>query len=229
MDSFEGVQNDPRSLHKYLYANANPVSRVDPSGNFSIAEAVETLEMAALRGYTFLQFSPTIQLIKAGLQIANLLGLVFSEHYRNEFLALGPEAANFIFEDFFEVVSSAKAGIRNYSELLQLRQGYEAEVKGLQTFASELQSAGKTTEEIAKEMTTARRIIGMRYKDASPSNIREAIFARNLDKYQDPLGPTYDYLRNVKGYSDEQIIQSSMKPEGGDFWWIWIARKLGLL
>lgn len=32
MDPFEGNQSDPQSLHKYLYAHANPVNNVDPSG-----------------------------------------------------------------------------------------------------------------------------------------------------------------------------------------------------
>jgi RHS repeat-associated protein len=33
MDTDEGDDTDPLSLHKYLYASGNPVSRVDPSGN----------------------------------------------------------------------------------------------------------------------------------------------------------------------------------------------------
>ena len=32
MDSYEGSIDDPVSLHKYLYANANPVMYSDPSG-----------------------------------------------------------------------------------------------------------------------------------------------------------------------------------------------------
>ena len=32
MDSFAGVIRDPYSLHKYLYANANPLRYIDPSG-----------------------------------------------------------------------------------------------------------------------------------------------------------------------------------------------------
>jgi RHS repeat-associated protein len=32
VDTFEGSQSDPLSLHKYLYAHDNPVNRIDPSG-----------------------------------------------------------------------------------------------------------------------------------------------------------------------------------------------------
>ncbi|MBO5088229.1 MAG: hypothetical protein J6C01_06100, partial [Lachnospiraceae bacterium] len=38
MDSYQGSIYDPVTLHKYLYANANPVRYTDPSGYFSIAE-----------------------------------------------------------------------------------------------------------------------------------------------------------------------------------------------
>ena len=55
-DTFEGNQSDPLSLHKYLYAHADPVNRVDPSGheslaslNFSIA-IISQLATHELRG-----------------------------------------------------------------------------------------------------------------------------------------------------------------------------------
>lgn len=38
MDSYQGSIDDPVSLHKYLYANANPVSNSDPSGCSSLAD-----------------------------------------------------------------------------------------------------------------------------------------------------------------------------------------------
>ena len=39
-DSYAGSISDPVSLHKYLYANANPVTYSDPSGYFSLGELV---------------------------------------------------------------------------------------------------------------------------------------------------------------------------------------------
>lgn len=38
MDSYAGTLDNPVSLHKYLYANANPIMYTDPSGYFSLAE-----------------------------------------------------------------------------------------------------------------------------------------------------------------------------------------------
>jgi len=37
-DTFAGHLEDPVSLHKYLYANGNPVDYLDPSGQFTLAE-----------------------------------------------------------------------------------------------------------------------------------------------------------------------------------------------
>lgn len=37
-DSFEGVSEDPASLHRYLYCASDPVNQSDPSGMFSLSE-----------------------------------------------------------------------------------------------------------------------------------------------------------------------------------------------
>jgi hypothetical protein len=45
-DAFKGREMDPASLHKYLYANADPLYFIDPSGNFSLGEISITIGIA---------------------------------------------------------------------------------------------------------------------------------------------------------------------------------------
>jgi RHS repeat-associated protein len=40
MDPFAGNNQDPQSLHKYLYAHCNPINSSDPSGTYSFGEMV---------------------------------------------------------------------------------------------------------------------------------------------------------------------------------------------
>jgi len=42
-DGYEGSSGDPASLHKYLYANADPVMRFDPSGRMTLNDVMVTL------------------------------------------------------------------------------------------------------------------------------------------------------------------------------------------
>ncbi|MBI3661728.1 MAG: RHS repeat-associated core domain-containing protein [Acidobacteria bacterium] len=45
MDRFEGDSQSPLSLHKYLYASAEPVDNRDPSGFTTLAELTETAQI----------------------------------------------------------------------------------------------------------------------------------------------------------------------------------------
>jgi len=60
MDTWLGRSSDPVTLHKYLYAYANPVMFVDPSGNMSLQEQTTvqrtTLEWAKMAQSTGTQF-----------------------------------------------------------------------------------------------------------------------------------------------------------------------------
>jgi len=47
-DPFEGRQEDPRSLNRYVYAHSDPVHSADPSGRMSMTEIVVGLKMLAI-------------------------------------------------------------------------------------------------------------------------------------------------------------------------------------
>ncbi|MFN8036450.1 MAG: DNRLRE domain-containing protein [Acidimicrobiia bacterium] len=97
-----------------------------------------------------------------------------------------------------------------------LRQAYVNDVKSIGDVAAEWQRAGASPEEVAREAWADRRALGIQYKNLTPPDMLERITARNLAKHGDPLGPTIDFLRDVKGYSWEQIIERARTPGGKD-------------
>lgn len=96
-----------------------------------------------------------------------------------------------------------------------LRLEYEAAVKGLAKREAALRAGGASPEEIARELSAARRARGVEYKALTPAEKLSEIYARNLEKYGDKLGPTVDWLRaRVKSWDD--IIESAKRPGGQD-------------
>ena len=66
-DSHEGNNEDPLSLHKYLYAHGNAVSGVDPTGNFTLTEKQITgLTIASLFALSAYAVLPAQQKAQAG-------------------------------------------------------------------------------------------------------------------------------------------------------------------
>ena len=51
MDDYSGNMQDPQSLHKYLYAHANPCNCIDPSGRFTL---INVLTVVALMSMMFM-------------------------------------------------------------------------------------------------------------------------------------------------------------------------------
>ena len=47
MDTYQGRMGEPVTLHKYLYGNGNPVSNIDPTGQFSLMETGVANNIAA--------------------------------------------------------------------------------------------------------------------------------------------------------------------------------------
>ena len=100
-------------------------------------------------------------------------------------------------------------------ELPALRQGYVDAVGELKSAADSLKAAGADTEALARALHAERRAIGEEFKALTPADKLAEIYARNVQKYGDKLGPTIDWLR-AKGKSWDQIIESATRTGGKD-------------
>ena len=76
MDTWGGSQTEPVTLHKYLYANVNPVMMVDPSGEMSligISTGLATLGILTHIAYQQLSVSPVKPKLMPGTDPSNWL------------------------------------------------------------------------------------------------------------------------------------------------------------
>jgi hypothetical protein len=96
-----------------------------------------------------------------------------------------------------------------------LRQQYVDDVRLLEDVSVNMQAAGMTPEATARALSQMRRDLGEQYKNLTPPDKLQEIYDRNLEKYQDPLGPTVDFLRG-QGKSWQQIIDKASQPGGKD-------------
>jgi RHS repeat-associated protein len=80
MDKYLGRIDDPVSLHKYLYANANPVNYTDPSGYFTLQELMESiLSESALDSVSMIKYNIIGLNMKLELTLAGRLVLEISQ------------------------------------------------------------------------------------------------------------------------------------------------------
>ncbi len=87
LDPFAGNSEDPQSLHKYLYAHADPINGVDPTGLLTLNDVVGTLTSGLYNGLR--SFGPTIfanqiaktAITRAGFGFITSLGFNFYADY----------------------------------------------------------------------------------------------------------------------------------------------------
>jgi len=104
----------------------------------------------------------------------------------------------------------------HFVNLPKLRQQYVTQVVSLRYKIPALRQSGLSTEQIARTLSAERRALGVLFKNRTPPAELPGIYARNMKKYGDELGPTIDYLRNVKNKSWVEIIESASTPGGTD-------------
>ncbi len=76
-DRFAGSQQDPQSLHKYLYCHANPVNFIDPSGMFSLTglNISMTIRTALYSMVSGIKFAASYQFATSTIAKAVLWGI----------------------------------------------------------------------------------------------------------------------------------------------------------
>lgn len=81
MDTYQGTIFDPTSLHKYLYANANPVMNCDPSGYFTLAD-VSTAQSIndTLENSSTLNYMKIYQSLKSKINALNNIATVYDTY-----------------------------------------------------------------------------------------------------------------------------------------------------
>ncbi|MGA7133398.1 MAG: hypothetical protein WBZ15_13840 [Mycobacterium sp.] len=102
------------------------------------------------------------------------------------------------------------------AHLPPLRQHYIREVRTrLPALEEMLRAQGASDERIAREMHAFRRALGEEYKKVTPEAELHKIFGRNIEMYGDPLGPSFQWLRD-QGKTYAQIIEGAKRPGGAD-------------
>ena len=142
MDSYLGSVYDPVSLHKYLYANANPVNYIDPTGYFSLAELMEVIRTeGVLSGITYLNVNTYILYVNLENTVA---GIIVKEVMQ--------ESVELALEGEVDILGIIYTGV----EVVYGLAGSEKEI-------SALRKANKTIKEISENgenLTSLYRAVG---------------------------------------------------------------------
>ena len=83
MDTYAGTLDNPVSIHKYLYANGNPVMYTDPTGNFSlmetsVAQGIQaTINTIITPGFSLQKMLTLANLAVTAYDVATTIRMVF--------------------------------------------------------------------------------------------------------------------------------------------------------
>jgi hypothetical protein len=94
MDEYEGDDDNPLSLHKYLYADADPVDGLDPSGNDDIGGIGMSETLDAMPSLQFTTVTNSVTQTVAGVQVCarpllrKILGTGLLRHWHHTYIKI---------------------------------------------------------------------------------------------------------------------------------------------
>jgi len=92
-DPLEGDPYAPITLHKYLYAGDDPINKIDPSGEFSIGEAMTTVAIVGiLASISYAVPSHILGIVRNQMPVEWTGGLMYGGGGANKWGALGMTA-----------------------------------------------------------------------------------------------------------------------------------------
>lgn len=90
--------------------------------------------------------------------------------------------------------NSLKLFIRHKEVLKKIRDGYNIEVREISRMVEQSKKEGHTLRAMAQDASAMRRALGLKYKNMTPLALRAEIYGRNIQRYNDALGPTFENL-----------------------------------
>jgi RHS repeat-associated protein len=189
-DSYMGNSQDPVSLHKYLYANTNPVYYTDPSGNVSFSQVMTAVNVIG-----------TLSSIAIGtyeLSQGNYSGAGWA------FVSAG-----FWGSGGFKTVGRIGKWWKVNRDIRKIYKGY---IKQIETKINKFKASGaKPDRKFLEEIVNMRNAAKVKTRKLMDSKDVKPIEARNLRDYKNKIGPDVDYVLKEHNGSIEAALESAIR------------------
>jgi len=201
MDTFAGMQFEPITLHKYLYANGNPSNIIDPSGNFGIGGLMAGIAGAATLALSGVSIYSGIVNISDGNLARGAIEIGLG------FMGTG------IFTGAIRLLKFAKGPVN-----IAIRAKYVSSLNQMATLLPKLRAAGKSSEAIARQFVNMRNAIKIeqRAKMIAEGGLVGKAMVKGLElanfiRYRNKVGPTAERLFKKYGDDWEEVINAAQR------------------
>jgi hypothetical protein len=192
MDTFAGSGKDPVTLHKYLYANINPVSYTDPSGRMTLGELGTVV---SILGTGYSSYSATTNILNG-----------------NYTAAAWDVATGFLGVGLFKLSSTAK--------YIPVRQWYIQQIDDIAWITQRMEASGAPGLKILEYAVNARnkakfvaREMMLNANKADGAKDVAKLAERNMKLYGNPYGPDLSSFTYSSMETFQSILQSALRSD----------------